>query len=116
QGGAISAARPGDGFVVFVKSTLKAPADLFRAAEDGSNVLPLTRENATWLGDVAVSEPESQTIPGAGKAPIQYWIVKPPNFDATKKYPVVFMIHGGPQGAWEDAWSYRWNPSLWAAQ
>ena len=116
QGGAISAARPGDGFVVFVKSTLKAPADLFRAAEDGSNVLPLTRENATWLGEVAFSEPESQTIPGAGKAPIQYWMVKPPNFDATRKYPVVFMIHGGPQGAWEDAWSYRWNPSLWAAQ
>ena len=42
--------------------------------------------------------------------------IKPPNFDASKKYPVVFLIHGGPQGEWGDAWSSRWNPSLWAAQ
>jgi dipeptidyl aminopeptidase/acylaminoacyl peptidase len=47
---------------------------------------------------------------------VQYWLVRPPNFDASRKYPVVFLIHGGPQGAWEDAWSTRWNPSLWAAQ
>ena len=47
---------------------------------------------------------------------MQYWLLKPPHFDATKKYPVVFLIHGGPQGSWEDAWSTRWNPSLWAAQ
>ncbi len=43
-------------------------------------------------------------------------MIKPPQFDAAKRYPVVFLIHGGPQGAWEDAWSTRWNPSLWAAQ
>ena len=53
---------------------------------------------------------------GAGGAPIQYWLLKPPAFDASKRYPVVFLIHGGPQGAWNDAWSTRWNPSLWAAQ
>ena len=39
----------------------------------------------------------------------------PPNFDPTKKYPLKFLIHGGPQGAWGDAWSYRWNPELFAA-
>ena len=42
--------------------------------------------------------------------------IKPPNFDASRKYPVVFLIHGGPQGDWGDAWSSRWNYSLWAAQ
>jgi dipeptidyl aminopeptidase/acylaminoacyl peptidase len=47
---------------------------------------------------------------------VQYWLLKPPGFDPARKYPVVFLIHGGPQGAWEDAWSYRWNPALWAAQ
>ena len=47
---------------------------------------------------------------------MQYWLIKPPNFDPAKKYPVVFLIHGGPQGVWGDAWSTRWNPSLWAAQ
>jgi dipeptidyl aminopeptidase/acylaminoacyl peptidase len=56
------------------------------------------------------------TVTGAGGTPIQYWLLKPPHFDATKKYPVVFLIHGGPQSSWVDGWSTRWNPSLWAAQ
>jgi dipeptidyl aminopeptidase/acylaminoacyl peptidase len=44
------------------------------------------------------------------------WIVKPPGFNASGKYPLVMLVHGGPQGAWADSWSYRWNPALWAAQ
>ena len=116
QGGAISAARPGPGFVVFSKSTLTAPADIFRAAEDGRDVRALTRENASWLEDVGFSQPESRTATNAAGEKIQYWLFQPPGFDPAKKYPVVFLIHGGPQGAWEDAWSSRWNPSLWAAQ
>jgi dipeptidyl aminopeptidase/acylaminoacyl peptidase len=64
---------------------------------------------------VSFSEPESRTVTAAG-GKIQYWLVKPPNFDASRKYPVVFLIHGGPQGVWGDGWSSRWNPSLWAAQ
>ena len=44
------------------------------------------------------------------------WIIKPPDFDPSKKYPLVYMVHGGPQGAWTDSWSYRWCPQLWAAQ
>ena len=116
QGGAISAARPGPGFVVFAKSSLTAPAEIFRAAEDGRDVRPLTRENAPWLTGVGFSQPESLTAANAAGEKIQYWLLKPPDFDPAKKYPVVFLIHGGPQGAWEDAWSSRWNPSLWAAQ
>ena len=46
---------------------------------------------------------------------VQGFLVKPPNFDPNKKYPVKFLIHGGPQGAWGDDWSYRWNPELFAA-
>ena len=46
---------------------------------------------------------------------VQGFLVKPPNFDANKKYPVKFLIHGGPQGAWGDDWSYRWNAELFAA-
>ena len=53
---------------------------------------------------------------GAGGTPVQMWIVKPPGFDAAKKYPLVFWVHGGPQGAFMDSWSTRWNPELWAAQ
>ena len=46
---------------------------------------------------------------------LQGFLIRPPGFDAAKKYPVKFLIHGGPQGAWGDAWSFRWNPELFAA-
>jgi dipeptidyl aminopeptidase/acylaminoacyl peptidase len=115
-GGSISSANVGDAFVVFSKSTLVSPAELFRASFTGASATPLTRENESWLKDVTFQKPESFTVPGAGGTPIQYWVLKPPSFDPAKKYPVVFLLHGGPQGAWDDGWSYRWNPSLWAAQ
>jgi len=116
QGGSISAARPAAGFAIFSKSTLTAPAEIFRVASDGKEVKPLTHENAAWLKDVAFAEPQSLTATTPSGQKVQYWLIKPPDFDASKKYPFVFLIHGGPQGAWEDAWSPRWNPSLWAAQ
>ena len=115
QGGTISAAQIGPDFVVFSKATLTSPAELFRMGRTGG-AQALTRENESWLKDIDFQKPESLTVPGAGGTPIQYWLIKPPAFDPAKKYPVVFLIHGGPQGAWDDAWSYRWNPSLWAAQ
>jgi dipeptidyl aminopeptidase/acylaminoacyl peptidase len=115
EGGTISAAQIGADFVVFSKTTLTSPAELFRMGRTGG-AQALTRENESWLKEVDFQKPESLSVPGAGGTPIQYWLIKPPAFDPAKKYPVVFLIHGGPQGAWDDAWSYRWNPSLWAAQ
>ncbi len=115
-GGSISSPEIAGAFVVFSKSTMLSPADLFRAPAAGGSVVQLTRENEGWLKEVTFEQPVSQTAPGAGGQPVQYWLLKPPSFDPQKKYPVVFLIHGGPQGAWDDAWSYRWNPALWAAQ
>ena len=116
KGGAISAFDPAPEFAVFARSTLNSPADLFRVDLASGTEKPLTRENESWLEDVAFNQPESKVVAGAANAQVQYWLIKPPNFDQSKKYPVVFLIHGGPQGAWEDAWSFRWNPQLWAAQ
>jgi dipeptidyl aminopeptidase/acylaminoacyl peptidase len=116
EGGVISSAVEAVGVLAYLESSLTAPPEVFRAAADGSNVTPLTRENTALLNDVRFSQPESLTVAGAGGAKIQYWLIKPPDFDASRKYPVVFLIHGGPQGAWLDSWSHRWNPSLWAAQ
>ena len=45
---------------------------------------------------------------------IHGFIVKPTNFDPSKKYPLVVLIHGGPQSAWNDNWGYRWNPQVFA--
>jgi dipeptidyl aminopeptidase/acylaminoacyl peptidase len=118
KGGAINSLRVARDVVVYAKSTLTAPSDLFALSTGGGEgaTRQLTRENASWSKDVAWPTPESLTVRGAGGTPVQYWLLKPPAFEASKKYPVVFLIHGGPQGAWEDAWSSRWNPSLWAAQ
>jgi dipeptidyl aminopeptidase/acylaminoacyl peptidase len=116
KGGSISQIHAGPGFILFSKSTLTSPAELFRVAFDGSTPKQLTHENAAWLNQTAMTQPESFTVTGAAGASIQYWLLKPPNFDPSKRYPTVFLLHGGPQGDWADAWSYRWNPALWAAQ
>jgi len=52
---------------------------------------------------------------GSEKHKVQGFLVKPPNFDPKKKYPVKFLIHGGPQGHWGDTWSYRWNAQMFAS-
>jgi dipeptidyl aminopeptidase/acylaminoacyl peptidase len=75
----------------------------------------LTHTNDAVLSQVAMSPLESFWFPGAKGDKVEGFLVKPPNFDASKKYPVKFLIHGGPQGAWGDDWSYRWNPELFAA-
>ena len=59
-------------------------------------------------------EPEWFTFTGANNDRIQGWIMKPINYVPGKKYPLAYLIHGGPEGAWEPDWSYRWNPNLWA--
>jgi dipeptidyl aminopeptidase/acylaminoacyl peptidase len=117
HGGSISSAQLGPDFAVFSESTLDSPAELYRITRANMKTpVAITHENDAWLKDVTFVKPESAMVAGAGGTPIQYWILKPPGFDPSKKYPVVFMIHGGPQGDWSDAWSYRWNPALWAAQ
>ena len=115
KGGAIGEVQPGTGFAIVSKSTLTAPSELFRVNADGK-MQQLTHENAAWLGAVEQPQVSSLTVKGAAGATVQYWLLKPPHFDAAKKYPVVFLIHGGPQGDWPDGWSSRWNPALWAAQ
>ena len=75
----------------------------------------LTRINDAILRQLELPRMEDFWFRGALNANVQGFVVRPPNFDASKKYPVKFLIHGGPQGAWGDAWSYRWNSELFAA-
>jgi len=80
--------------------------------------LQLTHMNDALLAGIELPEAESVTVaaPTAAGAPVQMWILRPPHFDAAKKYPLIFWVHGGPQGAWNDGWSTRWNAEIWAAQ
>jgi dipeptidyl aminopeptidase/acylaminoacyl peptidase len=75
----------------------------------------LTHLNDALVGMLDLPKQESFRFVGAGGTPVQGFLLRPPNFDETRKYPVKFLIHGGPQGAWGEAWSYRWNPELMAA-
>ncbi len=104
------------GQVIFTRNRLAAPPEVMRVPLAGGTPVALTTLNAARLGELALNEPESVTVKGAGDVPVQMWILKPPGFDAAKKWPLVFWVHGGPQGAFMDSWSFRWNAQLWAAQ
>jgi dipeptidyl aminopeptidase/acylaminoacyl peptidase len=75
----------------------------------------LTHLNSGLLAQLDLAKMDSLWFTSIGQVKVQGFIIKPPNFDPNKKYPVKFLIHGGPQGAWGDSWSYRWNAELLAA-
>jgi dipeptidyl aminopeptidase/acylaminoacyl peptidase len=75
----------------------------------------VTHLNTSLLNQLDLPKMEPFWFPSIGKVKVEGFIIKPPHFDPNKKYPVKFLIHGGPQGAWGDSWSYRWNPELFAA-
>ncbi len=115
KGGAVAAIVPANGFAVIAMSSLVAPPAVYRVNADGS-LRKLSDENDQLLASLEMPKPTSMTVKGAGGTPVQYWLITPPGFDPAKKYPVVFLLHGGPQGDWADGWSNRWNPALWASQ
>lgn len=107
--------------LAFTLSSFRFPNEVFTAASpDGPAIHNVSKANVVSLEkgipDLNMPRPESVTVKGAGGDPMQMWILKPPGFDAAKKWPLVYLVHGGPQGAWTDGWSYRWNPEVWAAQ
>jgi dipeptidyl aminopeptidase/acylaminoacyl peptidase len=101
--------------LVVARQSNDRPVDLFALGSDGSVRRRLTDQNRALLGRLALQPVEPFWADGAEGARVQGFIVKPPHFDAARKYPVVYLIHGGPQGAWTDSWSYRWNPNMFAA-
>jgi len=107
-----------NGKLVFMNASMRNPYEVFLGNADLSSATfsNLSNANSKLLGELELPKPESVTITGANGTPVQMWILKPPGFDASKKWPVAFLVHGGPQGAWEDGWSFRWNPQAWAAR
>src|SRR5262249_45414503 len=85
KGGSISQIQSGPDFISFSKSTLTAPAELFRVSTDGNSTKQLTNENSSWLSQTEMSETESLTVAGAAGASVQYWLLRPPNFNPAKK-------------------------------
>jgi dipeptidyl aminopeptidase/acylaminoacyl peptidase len=79
------------------------------------NFKPVTHVNDALLSQIDMQPLESFTFKGANDDDVQGFMVKPPGFDPKKKYPLKFLLHGGPQGAWGNEWTYRWNAELFAA-
>jgi len=100
----------------FMRSSLMMPAEVFTSKTDGAGATPLTRTNANLLAQLDINPAEDFEYAGARNAKVHGFIVKPPQFDKSKKYPMILLIHGGPQGAWFDSWSYRWNAQMFASR
>jgi dipeptidyl aminopeptidase/acylaminoacyl peptidase len=101
-----------DGVVVWREGTSKP--------EWLGSFTPSTVDVVTHLNDALLTQldlPKMQDFWFTAKdgTKLQGLVIPPPAFDPAKKYPVKFLIHGGPQGAWGDSWSYRWNAELFAA-
>jgi dipeptidyl aminopeptidase/acylaminoacyl peptidase len=92
-----------------------APVEIFRASSTGGAPVALTHLNDALLAGYALTPLEDFWVDSADKTRIQGFIVKPPNFDAGRKYPVLMLIHGGPEGEWGESWMYRWNAQVFAA-
>lgn len=98
------------------RNDLKRASDLYSADARGKNLKQITQSNAARMKDIKVGDAEFFTFSGAEGATVQGYVVKPVGYKAGKKYPVAFIIHGGPQGAMNNGFSYRWNPQTYAGQ
>lgn len=109
----LSVARSGNQLAV-LRSTMTAPPDVWLVPAAGGPARNLTRANRALLEELELSKPESVKVPVEDGA-MQMWVVRPPGFDEGKKWPLLYLVHGGPQGAWQDAWNFRWNAEVFAA-
>ncbi len=103
------------GQLVFGRQSMNQPLDFFVSESNGTKVTRLTRSNDERVSKIEMNGFESFWFDGAEGDRVQGMLLKPPSFDPNKKYPMVFLIHGGPQGAWTDLFHYRWNAQMFAA-
>lgn len=102
--------------MVFLRQTATMPPEVFVANLDGGDLRQLTHENDDALRRFALTPLEPFSVVGALGDSVHGWIMKPPGFDPAQRYPVAYLIHGGPQGSWLDNWHARWNYALFASR
>ncbi len=100
--------------LVGLRQSISAPAELVAIDARSGKMRDLSAANAQALAGFQMGKVESVTYKGANNADIQMWVVYPPNFDPSKKYPAMVLVHGGPHNAITDAFSYRWNAQVFA--
>ncbi|MFW5738903.1 MAG: prolyl oligopeptidase family serine peptidase, partial [Myxococcota bacterium] len=100
--------------LVFLRHELTSPSDFYMASEAGGNERRLTELNKDRLRTVGFGQPEQFTFEGAKGDKVYAYVVKPFGFEEGKKYPLAFLVHGGPQGSFGNMFHYRWNPQTYA--
>jgi dipeptidyl aminopeptidase/acylaminoacyl peptidase len=115
--GHVGAIEASAGKLFFLLDSLVAPADVFSLPLDGKGPpTQLTRVNAEALAQVKLGQPEQFSFKGAKDETVYGYLVRPSDFDPKKKYPLAFLVHGGPQGSFGNDWHYRWNPQVYAGR
>ena len=100
--------------LVTERTSLTMPAEVFVALGDGSGLRQLTHLNESILANVEMNAPETFWFEGAEGTRVQAMLIKPPQSVAGQKYPLLVLLHGGPQTMWSNAWGYRWNPQVFS--
>ncbi len=102
------------GTIAFTQTSLASSAQLYAMKLGANNPVKLTDVNTDKLADVRWGEYEQFSFKGANGDVVHGYVMKPWNYEPGKKYPIAFLVHGGPQGSFGNGWSYRWNPQVYA--
>jgi dipeptidyl aminopeptidase/acylaminoacyl peptidase len=115
-GGTIHGLRVAAGRAWAEVDSLRAPGEVVRFALDREQAPErVTRFNDDLMREVVLADIEETEFAGAGGEPCQLFVVRPPGFDPSRKWPLVHVIHGGPYGTFGDGWHFRWNAQAFAA-
>lgn len=106
---------PDEKKMIFLRETINHPADIYSLDLKTKKLEQLTAINKKLLSKIEMNPAEDFWFNGANGKKIHGLMVKPPFFDSSKKYPLVMLIHGGPQGAWADNFHFRWNAQMFAS-
>jgi dipeptidyl aminopeptidase/acylaminoacyl peptidase len=113
EGSIASPAVAGDR-VIYCLNNLRSPVELYSVRPDDGDVRKITNINAEKIAAARMGEYEQFSFAGWNDETVYCYVVKPVDFDSSRKYPVAFLIHGGPQGSFGNTFHYRWNPQAYA--
>jgi len=100
--------------LVTTQSSLTTPAEVFTVSVDGSGLQQLSHANDAILAQLELNPPEKFWFDGANGTKVEAMLIRPPQFSASQKYPLLVLLHGGPQTMWSDNWGYRWNAQVFS--
>lgn len=95
--------------LVYVMTQIETPFELYRSELNGEKAERLTELNTTWITPKKISRPEKHIFYNELNLPIEYWVMKPTNYEPGKKYPLLLQIHGGPSSMWGPGEASMWH-------